>query len=241
MAARQSARGGCSPSRCVPIVRHLVRRECRRKVDDQVVLFDRDQTRFRHEWALARVLPSAAITGARLEFLPFFLGKYALLPAHDPIKQRTSTGELRPLLASSRNETSMRRTDHELPIPDMLTSERHPIRWQSRARLYRQFETHMRDSGVRLTVVECAYGGRSDEFAGNPHVMPVPVCAQPAVDQGEPAEYRARQAAAGLALCGLDRCGCDIPQIRLGERSCSRAATIRRRASLAGLRRPGSA
>ena len=33
-----------------------------------------------------------------------------------------------------------------------------PIRWESRLRLYRQFEERMLDSGVQLTTVECAYG-----------------------------------------------------------------------------------
>ncbi len=50
-----------------------------------------------------------------------------------------------------------------------------PIRWQSRIRLYREFEQHMLDSGVRLTTVECSYGDRSYELAGNPHVNHVPV------------------------------------------------------------------
>ena len=50
-----------------------------------------------------------------------------------------------------------------------------PIRWQSRIRLYREFEQHMLDSGVRLTTVECAYGDRSYELAANPHIRHVPV------------------------------------------------------------------
>lgn len=60
----------------------------------------------------------------------------------------------------------------------VVTALANPIRWQSRARLYRQFEEHMLDSGVRLTVVECAYGDRPHEFAGNPHVTHVPVRAR---------------------------------------------------------------
>ncbi len=50
-----------------------------------------------------------------------------------------------------------------------------PIRWQSRIRLYREFEQHMLDSGVRLTTVECSYGDRPYELADNPHVNHVPV------------------------------------------------------------------
>jgi hypothetical protein len=40
-----------------------------------------------------------------------------------------------------------------------------PIRWESRIRLYRDFEQHMLDSGVNLTVVECAFGERPFEIA----------------------------------------------------------------------------
>ena len=50
-----------------------------------------------------------------------------------------------------------------------------PVRWQSRIRLYRDFQQHMLDSGVRLTTVECAYGDRPYELAGHPHVNHVPV------------------------------------------------------------------
>lgn len=57
----------------------------------------------------------------------------------------------------------------------VVTAIANPIRWQSRNRLYRQFEQHMLDSGVQLTVVECAYGERPHEFAGNPHITHVPV------------------------------------------------------------------
>jgi hypothetical protein len=60
----------------------------------------------------------------------------------------------------------------------VVTAIANPIRWQSRARLYRQFETHMLDSGVHLTVVECAYGDRPHEFGDNPHVTHVPVRAR---------------------------------------------------------------
>jgi hypothetical protein len=53
-----------------------------------------------------------------------------------------------------------------------------PIRWASRIRLYRDFEQHMLDGGVRLTVVECAYGDRPHELIGNPHINHVPVRAK---------------------------------------------------------------
>jgi hypothetical protein len=46
----------------------------------------------------------------------------------------------------------------------VVTAVANPLRWQSRMRLYREFEQHMRDSGVRLTVVECAYGERPYEI-----------------------------------------------------------------------------
>jgi hypothetical protein len=60
----------------------------------------------------------------------------------------------------------------------VVTALANPIRWQSRARLYRQFEEHMLDSGVHLTVVECAYGDRPHECADNPHVTHIPVRAR---------------------------------------------------------------
>jgi len=60
----------------------------------------------------------------------------------------------------------------------VVTAIANPIRWQSRTRLYRQFEEHMLDSGVRLTVVECAYGDRPHEFADSPHITHVPVRAR---------------------------------------------------------------
>jgi len=35
-----------------------------------------------------------------------------------------------------------------------------PLRWESRVRLYKNFEQHMLDTGVSLTVVDCAHGER---------------------------------------------------------------------------------
>jgi hypothetical protein len=60
----------------------------------------------------------------------------------------------------------------------VVTAVANPIRWRSRIKLYRRFEEHMLDSGVRLTVVECAFGDRPHEFATNPHVNHVPVRAR---------------------------------------------------------------
>ena len=58
---------------------------------------------------------------------------------------------------------------------DVVAVVANPIRWQSRIRLYREFERHMLDSGVRLTTVECAYGDRPYELDANPHINHVPV------------------------------------------------------------------
>jgi hypothetical protein len=60
----------------------------------------------------------------------------------------------------------------------VVTCVSNPIRWKSRIALYRAFEQHMLESGVRLTVVECAYGDRSFECAGTPGVQHVPVHAK---------------------------------------------------------------
>ncbi|MBV9735580.1 MAG: hypothetical protein JO209_06690 [Acidisphaera sp.] len=60
----------------------------------------------------------------------------------------------------------------------VVTAIANPMRWQSRLRLYRDFARHMLDSGVRLTTVECAYGDRPHELAGDPHLNHVPVRAR---------------------------------------------------------------
>jgi len=52
----------------------------------------------------------------------------------------------------------------------VVTALSNPIRWKSRVRLYRLFEQHMLESGVRLTTVECGYGDRPFECAGTPSV-----------------------------------------------------------------------
>jgi hypothetical protein len=56
----------------------------------------------------------------------------------------------------------------------VVTVMANPVRWESRLRLYRQFEQHMLESGVHLTTVECALGDRPFEL-DNPHVNHVKV------------------------------------------------------------------
>lgn len=60
----------------------------------------------------------------------------------------------------------------------VVTCVANPIRWQSRVKLYREFERHMLDSGVYLTTVECAYGERPFECAGTQGVNHVGVRAR---------------------------------------------------------------
>lgn len=60
----------------------------------------------------------------------------------------------------------------------VVTAISNPLRWESRIRLYRAFERHMLESGVRLTTVECAYGDRPFECQGTPGVTHVPVRAR---------------------------------------------------------------
>jgi glycosyltransferase involved in cell wall biosynthesis len=58
---------------------------------------------------------------------------------------------------------------------NVVTAYSNPIRWASREKLYREFEQHMLDSGVKLTTVECAYGDRPHVLGNNPHVNHVKV------------------------------------------------------------------
>jgi hypothetical protein len=60
----------------------------------------------------------------------------------------------------------------------VVTAIANPLRWQSRLRLFREFERHMLDSGVQLTVVECAYGDRAHEITPAQGVRHVPVRAR---------------------------------------------------------------
>lgn len=46
----------------------------------------------------------------------------------------------------------------------VVTAVFNPIRWESRIRLYKDFRKHMLESGVKLTVVECAFGDRPFEL-----------------------------------------------------------------------------
>jgi hypothetical protein len=55
----------------------------------------------------------------------------------------------------------------------VIAAVANPIRWNSRIRLARDFIAHMLDSGVHVTIVECAYGDRPfdlAEVAGINHV-----------------------------------------------------------------------
>jgi glycosyltransferase involved in cell wall biosynthesis len=52
----------------------------------------------------------------------------------------------------------------------VVTCISNPLRWKSRIELYKYFARHMVESGVRLTVVECALGERPFELSGDPLV-----------------------------------------------------------------------
>jgi hypothetical protein len=58
---------------------------------------------------------------------------------------------------------------------DVVTVYANPLRWESRLKLYREFETEMLAAGVRLTVVECAYGDRPFEIEAKPGLNVVQV------------------------------------------------------------------
>lgn len=57
----------------------------------------------------------------------------------------------------------------------VVTCVSNPLRWKSRIDLYRDFESKMLESGVILTVVECALGERPFELNTNPRVNHVGV------------------------------------------------------------------
>ena len=57
----------------------------------------------------------------------------------------------------------------------VVTCIYNPIRWSTRIAHYKRFRQHMLDSGVHLTVVECALGQRPHELGDDPHVTHVPV------------------------------------------------------------------
>ena len=46
----------------------------------------------------------------------------------------------------------------------VITAYSNPLRWKSRYNLFKQFQRHMKESGVHLWVVECAYGERPFEL-----------------------------------------------------------------------------
>lgn len=49
------------------------------------------------------------------------------------------------------------------------------MRWKSRINNYNEFEQHMLDSGVKLTVVECTYGKLPYELKNNKHIKHIGV------------------------------------------------------------------
>lgn len=62
---------------------------------------------------------------------------------------------------------------------DVVCVYSNPVRWESRLNRHLEFEKHMLDSGVRLTVVECAYGERPFELPDdNPKINRVRVRAK---------------------------------------------------------------
>jgi hypothetical protein len=52
----------------------------------------------------------------------------------------------------------------------VVTCISNPLCWKSRIDLYKNFARHMVESGVRLTVVECALGERPFELSSDPLV-----------------------------------------------------------------------
>ncbi len=52
----------------------------------------------------------------------------------------------------------------------VVTCYFNPMRWESRLRLYKDFEQHMLDCGVRLTTVICELGEREFLIGDSPHV-----------------------------------------------------------------------
>lgn len=52
----------------------------------------------------------------------------------------------------------------------VITPVFNPIGWKSRIQLYKQFQEHMLDSGVKLTLVECVVGDRAYEIEDHAHV-----------------------------------------------------------------------
>jgi hypothetical protein len=61
---------------------------------------------------------------------------------------------------------------------NVVTCVANPLRWASRIAFYRAFEEHMLDTGVALTVVECAHGDRPFEIDPRPGVRHIGVRAK---------------------------------------------------------------
>ena len=80
----------------------------------------------------------------------------------------------------------------------VVTAYANPQRYVSRRLLFDRFARHMRDSGVSLTVVECAYGDRPFELHDAPGVTHVPVRAHSLVWEKE------RQLNLGIARLPAD-------------------------------------
>lgn len=57
----------------------------------------------------------------------------------------------------------------------VVTCIANPVLWKSRIDLYKEFEEHMLQSGVKLTTVECAYGERDWQLPANARVNHVRV------------------------------------------------------------------
>jgi hypothetical protein len=57
----------------------------------------------------------------------------------------------------------------------VIAAVANPVRWQSRIRLAGEFIEHMLDSGVQVTIVECAYGDRPFDLIDLPYINHVGV------------------------------------------------------------------
>lgn len=70
----------------------------------------------------------------------------------------------------TRKEVNMR-----AELLHVVTCIANPLRWKSRINLYHQFESHMLESGVELTVVECVLGERPFQLSSKPGVRHIGV------------------------------------------------------------------
>jgi hypothetical protein len=86
-------------------------------------------------------------------------------------RSRAVTPPARIMVDQSRSAISS--TKDETVRSDLLyvvCTVSNPIMWKSRIRLYREFEQHMLESGVKLTTVEIVYGDRASELSCDPGV-----------------------------------------------------------------------